>query len=340
MEILGKNKYGKFEEFCLQNAGTPFEQSPRWTKVKKEWDSEVIVSRDEDGRIAGGMTVLIRKLGLKSLMYACHGPVCDLSRADILKDLLTGVEIIAKKYKAYQFIMDPPVHADDDKTITNIVDAGLRFTPHESFGLTIQPRYSYISTRICDCSADKIPDKMSRSTRRKMKYGEKRGLVCRPEGKNGLDDFYRLYEATGERKKFAIRGKEYFERLLDAFGKDCRLYIARFDGEPLRGAIGINYAKTLSYVYGASVPVHKNLMPSYLVQRRLMEWAADEKCRIYDLMGVAPSPEDDEELYGVLKFKENFPGKIVEYAGEFKIIYDPFYNDVADFAQKHKLKYI
>ena len=61
MEILTKDKYNEFDEFCAKHPHGAFQQSPRWGLVKTEWDNEVVVSRDENGAIKGGIFVLIRK---------------------------------------------------------------------------------------------------------------------------------------------------------------------------------------------------------------------------------------------------------------------------------------
>ena len=75
MEILAKDRYEEFDKFCNSHPHGAFQQSPRWGLVKTEWANEVIVSRNEAGEIVGGIFVLIRKIGIKSMMYACRGPV-------------------------------------------------------------------------------------------------------------------------------------------------------------------------------------------------------------------------------------------------------------------------
>ena len=56
MEILKKELYSEYESFCLAHPKGAFQQSVNWAKVKKDWLHEVVVSRDENGAIVGGVS--------------------------------------------------------------------------------------------------------------------------------------------------------------------------------------------------------------------------------------------------------------------------------------------
>ena len=55
MEILKKEQYSEYEEFCKNHPQGCFTQSTLWYGVKNNWEHEVVVSRDENGKIAGEM---------------------------------------------------------------------------------------------------------------------------------------------------------------------------------------------------------------------------------------------------------------------------------------------
>lgn len=338
MEILSKNQYAEFDEFCNNHPHGAFQQSPRWGNVKTEWKSEVVVSRDESGKIVGGIFILIRKIGIKSMMYACRGPVCDYTDKAVIKDLLSGVKEIAKKYKAYIFIMDPLVMVDDAETIALFKECGLEINEHAPFHDTIQPRYNYMLRYIKGLTPDELMAKMNRDTRYYLRYPEKKGVVCKNLGLDGLDDFYKIYAETGERQQFTIRPKEYFAKMLNGLGDNCRLYMCYYEDQPLCGGVAVQYAGTTSHVYGCSNDEHRNVRPTYLLQKYLMNWALEGGCHTYDMQGVAPRPEDSEALYRILGFKSNFTGEVVETAGEFTITYDKFYTKLVNAALKIRKK--
>ena len=156
MEILRKDKYDEFERFCSSHPHGAFQQSPYWGNVKTEWDSEIVVIRNGDGKITAGIFILIRKLGIKTMMYACRGPVCDYTDKAVISELMDGVKEVAKKHKAYVFIMDPLVTVDDEKTISLFKECGLTIKEHARFHDTIQPRYNYMLNYIKGMSIDEL----------------------------------------------------------------------------------------------------------------------------------------------------------------------------------------
>lgn len=339
MEILSKDRYDEFDSFCDNHPHGAFQQSPRWGLVKTEWDNEVVVSRNENGEIVGGIFVLIRKFGIKTMMYACRGPVCDYTDAAVIKDLMDGIRVLAKKYKAYTFIMDPLVMVDDAETIEMFRSCGLKIKEHAPFHDTIQPRYNYMLRYLKGLDEEGLMKAMNRDTRYYLRYPEKKGVVCKNLGLDGLDDFYRIYSETGIRQKFTVRPKEYFVKMLNGLGDNCRLYMCYSpDGDALCGGVAVQYAGTTSHVYGCSNDRMRNLRPTYLLQKYLMLWALEGGCHTYDMQGVAPRPEDSEALYRILDFKSNFTGEIVETAGEFTITFDGLYEKLIDTAMKIRTK--
>ena len=59
MEILAQSKYKEYEEFAEQHPQGCFTKSVFWPEVKNNWDHAVVVSRDSEGKIRGGMLVLM-----------------------------------------------------------------------------------------------------------------------------------------------------------------------------------------------------------------------------------------------------------------------------------------
>lgn len=338
MEILEQSKFDEFDTFCANHPHGAFQQSPHWANVKTDWVCEIVVSRNSQGEIVGGIMVLVRKIGIKSLMYACRGPVCDYTDAAVIKDLKNGICQLAKKHKAYQFIMDPLVMVDDETTIALFKSCGFSITEHAPFHATIQPRYNYMLRYIKGLTPDELMAKMNRDTRYYLRYPAKKGVVCKNLGLEGLDDFYKIYADTGERQQFTIRSKEYFKKMLTAFPDHCRLYMCYYEDQPLCGGVAVNYAGTTSHVYGCSNEQLRNVRPTYLLQWALMSWALETNCHTYDMQGVAPTPQDSEALYRILNFKSNFTGEVVETCGEFTLTFDKLYTKAVDAALKLRKK--
>lgn len=51
MEILRREQYREYEDFVSNHPRGEFTQSIHWPEVKNNWRFEVVVSRDEEGKI-------------------------------------------------------------------------------------------------------------------------------------------------------------------------------------------------------------------------------------------------------------------------------------------------
>ena len=97
-------------------------------------------------------------------------------------------------------------------------------------------------------------------------------------------------------------------------------YMAFHEGTPIAGTLAIWFGDKVWYLYGASSNHHRNLMPNYLLQWNMIQWALEKKCRIYDFRGVSGDLSEDNPLYGLYKFKKGFNGEFTEFVGEMDLI--------------------
>lgn len=89
-----KKEYKKFLE---GHERCNFQQSIEWAKVKDNWKNEIILAEDENKKIIGSMSVLIRKIPIfGNIMYSSRGPVCDIHDLKVLKQLTDGAKELAK----------------------------------------------------------------------------------------------------------------------------------------------------------------------------------------------------------------------------------------------------
>lgn len=109
------------------------------------------------------------------------------------------------------------------------------------------------------------------------------------------------------------------------------LYMAFSEGQPIAGTLAIHYGDKVWYLYGASSNEHRNLMPNYLLQWRMIQWAVETGCRIYDFRGVSGDLSEDNPLYGLYKFKKGFGGEFTEFVGEMDLVL----NKAVYFAVEH-----
>lgn len=337
MEILKPEQYGEYEAFVSHHPQGGFTQSVNWQKVKNNWGYEAVVSRGADGGIIGAVGVLIQKVPVMgtAFLYAPRGPVCDLHDREVLADLKAGVDVLAKRYNAHEFKMDPDVLMSNTDFIALAKSMGFtqNYGPDGFEG--IQARFNY-RLYLNGRTEEALLANLTQTTRRKVRIAMKNGVEVRPVGQEYLDDFVRIMQVTGERDGFNTRPKEYFERMLSALGENVRLYMGFYENLPVCGAITTNYAGKCCYVYGASDNLHREVMPNYLMQWEMIRWAVETGCQVYDFQGISGNFEEGGHMYGLYQFKRGFNGQVDELAGEFVYAYQPLKQKLVEQAMNLK----
>lgn len=338
-EILDKDHYKEYEDFVLHHKNGSFMQSVHWAELKRNWGQAVLVSRGEDGKIRGGMTILTQELqGYgKNFLYAPRGPVMDFLDEEAFADLVEGLHELAKRLNAFHFKMDPMVLSTDEAFIDMAKGYGFSYDPEAGDGNTIQMRANYMID-LTPFGGDE--EALNKSFHPKWRYNirlaERKGVECRICGHEAVEDFEMLFRITGIRDNFIVRPKGYFDYFLDALQEHVRLYMCYYDGKPLSGAICTNYAGKTCYVYGASSNENRNCMPNHLMQWNMMKWALETGCFLYDFQGIPMELENAAVMAGVYRFKRGFNGKVVLFAGEFEMIFDSEVKAASDRIEQEK----
>jgi lipid II:glycine glycyltransferase (peptidoglycan interpeptide bridge formation enzyme) len=341
----------EWDQFVSQFPEHHILQSGIWGEFKQEFGWEVFRIQSSDGEF--GAQILFRSVpfGLR-LAYIPRGPVhrikgpvhtsrfdslwpeidnlCRSKRTVFLKvepDLIELTssadreEISSKPIANYLL----PLETLEDDPVGSIVPNGF------SRGFQdIQPRRTLIVSLRGD--EDRILGRMKQKTRYNIRLAIKRGVIVRPC--TDLEIFYRLISKTGERDAFGIHSKEYYKRVYELFYPRgmCELFLAEYDQQPLAGLMVFAHGSRAWYFYGGSSNVHRDKMPTYLLQWEAMRWAKSIGCTEYDLWGV---PDEEHEtledefvdrsdaLWGVYRFKRGFGGKLIRTVGSWDRIYIP-----------------
>lgn len=317
----------EYEDFLEeQNLGN-FTQSIQWCDVKNEWKYEVVLIRDSQQKIVASMLVLIKQVPVIkcSFLYCPRGPVCSFQDKAILSELMDAITVLAHRYHAFLFKCDPLILASDTEKIQTLQDLGLILQP-DLDERAIQCRCNYMLD-IKDKTADSVFQSFHSKWRYNIRLAERKGVECKYFDKhtltNQLDDFYPLMQETGSRDGFNIRSKEYFRSIINNLDTHCRLYLCYYQGRAVSGAIAIQYGGRTCYVYGASSGADRGVMPNYLMQWNMIQWAIENGNVIYDFQGIPHYSDETHPNYGVYRFKQGFKGQVVEYAGEFDYIFSP-----------------
>ena len=324
-EFITEKTLPEYEAFVQSHPKGNFAQSYLWGKQKPMWQWDAIAVRGEDGAIRGSLAVMTRKVpGIgRTLMYGCRGPVCDLDDRETFSQLLDGARALAKKYKSYVIKIDPDVPSSNTAFSSMLQSFGFRAKEGGKNFEAIQPRYVFRLNVEGKTEAELLAN-FHQKWRYNIRLAERKGVTVRICGKEMVPAFSDLMLTTGVRDGFVTRKPEYFAAMLDNLGEHARLYMA-FDPNdtPIAGTLAIHYGDKVWYLYGASSNEHRNLMPNYLLQWRMIQWAVETNCRIYDFRGVSGDVSEDNPLYGLFRFKQGFGGDFTEFVGEMDLVLSP-----------------
>ena len=324
-EFITEKTLPEYEAFVQSHPKGNFAQSYLWGKQKPMWQWDAIAVRGEDGAIRGSLAVMTRKVpGIgRTLMYGCRGPVCDLDDRETFSQLLDGAKVLAKKYKSYVIKIDPDVPSSNTAFSSMLQSFGFRAKEGGKNFEAIQPRYVF-RLNVEGKTEEELLANFHQKWRYNIRLAERKGVTVRICGKEMVPAVSDLMLTTGVRDGFVTRKPEYFAAMLDNLGEHARLYMA-FDPNdtPIAGTLAIHYGDKVWYLYGASSNEHRNLMPNYLLQWRMIQWAVETNCRIYDFRGVSGDVSEDNPLYGLFRFKQGFGGDFTEFVGEMDLVLSP-----------------
>ena len=127
-------------------------------------------------------------------------------------------------------------------------------------------------------------------TRYNIRLADRKGVKIKEDcTKKDLEDFYQILLVTSERDEFLVRNYSYYEQLWDKLVERglAKLFMAEYNGMPIAGTIAFIFGSKAWYIYGASSNEYRNVMPNYALQWRMIEWAKQNGCTMYDFRGVS-----------------------------------------------------
>ena len=288
--------------FAVPRADLP--QSWEWGEFKRlgGWNPLRILASDEEGPVAGAQLLSRRVMGAPSL-YAPRGPWWrDDARGQAgLEALIAWVR--RQRPSGAPFLRADPLIATPEP----LAALGFRPAPRQ-----IQPR----ATIVVDLSPseDAILAAFNARVRYNVRHAQKKGVEVSEGGVEDARTFWDLLNATASRKGFVERDVSYFTQMMETFGDNARILLARFEGAVVYGALIVVSGRNAYYLYGGSGG-DRSVKPSELGQYRAMLWAKGRGAVRYDMWGIPYSPVPDNPLYTVYTFKSGFGGYEERYAG-------------------------
>jgi peptidoglycan pentaglycine glycine transferase (the first glycine) len=235
-----------------------------------------------------------------SVAYLPRGPLVPVER---LGEAIAAVREALTRERCASLLCDP--EAPDDPFVREILArSGVRASP-----VFVQPR----RTLLLNLSRENedLLSSMRKKTRQYIHKAERAGVVT--EETRDLDRFLKVLTAVAARDRFSTHSREYFERLLAAFGDRAHVMLARVGDEDAGALLLVRMADRAWELYGGWSGAHAEARPFYLLKWRAMLRMRQLGVRRYDMYGLAEGADDP--LAGVENFKRGYGGEIATWIG-------------------------
>lgn len=329
----------EWEYFLLNFTDAHILQTRQWGDLKARfgWQVVRVIANATHNNARGqvGAQILFRKLPFGfSIGYIPKGPIgqAEPQGNEVLWPALwTEIDLLSQQRHAVFLKVEPDLIEPETKSLEiSDLDVGFSLPGFYPSQHSIQPR----RTLLVDISDDEgeILQRMKQKTRYNIRLAQKRGILV--STCSDLGTFFRLLQATGSRDGFSVHSQAYYQFAYDLFHPLglCEIFQANHNGEPIACLMVFARGHRAWYFYGGSADVHRDLMPSYLLQWEAMRWAKSRGCQAYDMWGVPDFSLDilesqfthrSDGLWGVYRFKRGFGGELKRSEGPQDRVYHP-----------------
>ena len=224
----------EFENFAKKNKYVTFHQKESWGKLKEKngWDYELVGFKD-DKKVIAATLLLSKKMpfGLK-MYYAPRGFLIDFFNKKLLDNFVKEIKIYIKEQGGTFLKIDPYVPHLERDVNGDVVEGGsdnselvdhlkeLGFI-HHGYNIDtdkeLQPRWMF-TLDLKDRTEDELFNNIIKPTRKNIKKTMKIGLEMEEIGIEGLEEYKRITEHTGNRRGFIDRPLSYYQEMFNALG--------------------------------------------------------------------------------------------------------------------------
>ena len=330
-----KAKYGWTPLYAVWTSTGKFSVTDNWSPIADDCVAAALILKRQ----------ILRNSFAKrlSILYSPKGPLLDWANESLRTRVLTDLQAYARQQGAIFLKMDPDVvlgtgvpggegevvDADGQAVMNEMKRRGWEYAADQ---------IQFKNTVLIDLNPteEEILARMKQKTRYNIRLAEKKGIDLRVGTVGDLPMLYKMYAETSVRDGFVIRDEGYYKTVwtlfMNATEPTCEPLIAEVDGEPVAAIFVFYFAGRAYYVYGMSRNLHREKMPTYLLQWDAMKRAKARGCTVYDLWGAPEVFDESDSMWGVYRFKEGLGGHVVRTLGAWDFAPSPLwyklYSDV------------
>jgi serine/alanine adding enzyme len=164
-----------------------------------------------------------------------------------------------------------------------------------------------------DLPPEEVLQNIGRRTRQRIRRGLRKGevVVREVEQRGELGLFYDLVSRSYAAARVPLAHQSLFEAAFDLLHprRMVKFLLAWVGENCVAASAELIFKDTIFGWYSGVDRAYSSYVPNELLMWHILEWGAENGCRIYDFGGAGRSDED----YGVRDFKAKFGGDLVSY---------------------------
>ena len=310
-----------WNRFVASIQGAHFQQGWEWGELGPSLGGQAVrLAACQDGEMVAAMQVFINPVRRTQQTHFMvpRGPALKQVTVQSMAPLLDAARTLGLEHRSIGIRVEPNVSVADAQYSDMLTSLGLHPSHPPS-----QPRSSWILDLGKD--EDALLAEMKQKTRYNIRLAARKGVEVHEAGLGDLDAFYTLYQQTAKRDDFFIHAKPLYHTMFSLYEQTrsfCLLF-ARYRGQLIGAVTLLRMGATCWYLHGASGNEHRNLMAPYLLQWKAIERAKRWGCSLYDFRAVPDLLREDQDMFGVYRFKEGFGGRQFTTLDTYATAYQP-----------------
>jgi lipid II:glycine glycyltransferase (peptidoglycan interpeptide bridge formation enzyme) len=240
--------------------------------------------------------------------------------------LIEELKKIGKQEKCIFIQLEPNVEKTDD-TRERFRKLGLVLSAHPLF-----TRFTFQLD--LTKSEDELLKEMHSKTRYNIKVAQKHDVeIVKDNSDIAFNEYLKLTRETTRRQKFYAHTQNYHRvmwdtlksQVVDTNKLSAHLFLAKYKKEILAAWILFVFKDTLYYPYGASSDKNREVMASTLIMWEAIKFGKKLGLKKFDMWGaLGQEPDQKDPWFGFHRFKQGFGARLVEFAGSYDLIINPF----------------
>lgn len=321
--------YRQWDNFLSSTKRGHYLQLSEWLKSYKKYGfkSEVLIVKNENGKIIAGAGIVISKLAFLKFCSCSCGPIILEGYEDRFHEITDEILNRFKKYRPICGSINFPILANSNENIAPYcldVKLSEHIVSNSYEGDVIKAVSSINGFREVKIKYDHefTPEEhllrqCNSNTKRNIKKAIKNNLSLRfAQTESEIKAAYDIIELNAQTQGYAVRTWNDFKDAILKMVKegDCVIPTC-FHQDQLKGAlIVLNTGKRFTYISGGTIREEQDLKVGHFLHFEMLKLSIENEYGFYDI-SVGGSA-------GVTRFKEGFGGQHVKFINERYWVYN------------------